>query len=344
MIPADLTRLADTAGNGGFPALQSPLIRQVNKRPRRLTLTAMSGALGEVMIQQHDQDMISAAAPDPSAVPAVGFAVSSSIGEFTGSASSHAFSKSAQTTQDQLTNASQASATIPAGRFRLRRSPPGGRRRSNVNVKAKLSVGTEPRRLSGIKRRACGDSIGPDLSPEVMAARAAAKFTRPSQLPKDLLSNSSEDDEDKNANLRRKHAFEFGVKAAEKKDGWAETVGAGVALSPRSFARGCKAAEVAARAAAQCRQRRAANSTPISGVGSPASTVAGRPTSAFSFSLNSKKKRVSAVRRSVMVGPTQGLSRPASAVSAPCSVATTPTNSSLVFSNLPSPSRSLILP
>mmetsp|Transcript_113980 Transcript_113980/g.329237 ORF Transcript_113980/g.329237 Transcript_113980/m.329237 type:complete len:468 (+) Transcript_113980:82-1485(+) len=142
-------------------------------------------------------------------------------------------------------------ARAPVGTPQLsRRSPTKQRGDARDN-----SPNTGPRLLPGFKRTR--DSIGPDLSPEVMMQRAAQKFAKPTL--KRSASDSSNSDEDEMAfkSQRRQKAFEYGLKAAEgpgESDNWATNVGVGVSLSPRSFARGCKAAEVAARVEGQMRK------------------------------------------------------------------------------------------
>lgn len=107
------------------------------------------------------------------------------------------------------------------------------------------------------------DSIGPDAGPEVMAVRAARKFFKATLRKKsNCNSDSSSTDEDKPDRHRQQRAFECGVRTAEGQagvsSGWAANVQDGIALSPRSFARGAKAAECAAKAAAEIQQRRSA--------------------------------------------------------------------------------------
>merc|ERR1740123_2064033 len=96
-------------------------------------------------------------------------------------------------------------------------------------------------------------------SVQLASFKAKGKSPQSTELP----SASSESEEDAgSATGRRQRAFECGVRTAEGQAGtsvgWAETVRDGVALSPRSFARGAKAAEVAAKAAAELQQRRIA--------------------------------------------------------------------------------------
>jgi len=218
---SELGPLQEADGMEELPTLQSPLISQTKKRQRRLTLTAMTGALGDITT--------------PNLTP-----TSTEFGW--GAAprmSSHSNASVASATPSL--ERGNGAATVAAGCFRHSRSP---------LVRRDSSPSRGPLLLPGFKRTR--DSIGPDLSPEVMMRRAAQKFSKPppQKLSASSSSNSDEDGDDDTMARRRQQAFELGLKAAEGPgagESWATTVGVGVSLSPRSFARGCKAAEIAAK-------------------------------------------------------------------------------------------------
>lgn len=205
-------------------AAQSPITVQIPKRQRRLTLTAMTGALGDISREPCNTSMDH----------------SKDGGSLAGFGMGWTPAKS-ETVLQPL----QSLLHHDDGCHR----PPAGAKRDSMG-----------------RARSRRDSIGSDAGPEVMAIRAARRFFkagRKSKAPVDMQSVSSDTDEEGAAvRQRRQRAFECGVQTAEGRagisEGWAATVNAGIALSPRSFARGAKAAEVAAKAAAEIHQKRSA--------------------------------------------------------------------------------------
>jgi len=173
------------------------------------------------------------------------------------------------------------------------RSPPMRRDSSPTG-----GLAGQPRRLSGFKRSA-RDSLGPDLSPEVMAARAARKLAKasarklPARRDASPAFSASSNSDDEEGPGRKQRAFEFGVKAAggPGAEGLAATIAAGVSMDPQAFARGCKAAEVAAKAAARVKQRRAMEK------GGASSSQAGSAPSALAPGAVGRQKRISGARK-----------------------------------------------
>jgi len=214
--------------------VHSPLIMQMPKRQRRLTLTAMTGALGDLSQEE--------------------------------------FVRSAKLSTGSLPSLSEQDVANVLSAAR----PSLGRRDSSPGNASVVTF-----RCSSIKRTR--DSLGPDIGAQRMMQRAAERVAA-TQLPDDSDSSDSSgrDDEDSSLGmrLRRQKAFECGVKAAEGvgDGGWADKVGEGVTLSPRAFARGARAAEVAAKMAQKMdAKRKAAQGQANSEVVEPAPKRAAGP-------------------------------------------------------------------
>jgi len=190
--------------------VHSPLICQMPKRQRRLTLTAMTGALGDL-----SQDEVKA----------------------------------------RLSTGSLMSVTEKDVEQFLKTAPRPSLTRRDSSPTSGVVTFRGP--VVGAKRTR--DSLGPDIGAQRMMQRAQERVAA-CQAKDNSDSSDSEPSEDEEARQRRQKAFECGVKAADGmgQGNWAETVGQGTTLSPRSFARGARAAEVAAKMAKKMEERRAA--------------------------------------------------------------------------------------
>eukprot|EP00932_Pfiesteria_piscicida_P000078 SRR837773.10070.p2 GENE.SRR837773.10070~~SRR837773.10070.p2 ORF type:complete len:395 (+),score=93.63 SRR837773.10070:80-1186(+) len=353
----------DGSMESDVPPVTSPLIQQFSKRQRRLTLTAMTGALGDLEREDDEEPAAAAAtAPTLGAAPSR-YPRAPSAPTAAGAAPTRGFGLPPMPSTPPPQCGVFGLPPCPTGPVRAvgnasfsfnpaRRSPPGataGRRLMRLSS----SPSKQPRRLSGIKRRACGDSIGPDLSPEAMAMRAAEKFGEAAPVAKDLIDANSDDEDDipllnlsalstasglrtpgsckemsspQTPQSKQQQAFECGLRAAQKSEGWADTVRIGVSLNPDSFARGCKASEAAEKAAAELRQKKALRAAQKGGTGRMSMTSG----------KDGRKKRLS-TGTSVRKPPKSSVASHSSTFLA------SPADSTFsVLSALPSPSRSIL--